>query len=112
MSLPKRIGLIAAIGVFVLAAVAVVVFALGTPTAPQVSPEKAASAGASGDVTAAADVQPGSAADPADPSDPLAIEIPGCVCHSDDPDLVAEHATYRMSECFGCHQDGTPAMGQ
>ena len=43
---------------------------------------------------------------------PLAIQIPGCVCHSDDPQLVEEHATYRMSECFGCHADGTPAMGQ
>lgn len=112
MSWPKRIGLIAAISIFILAAVAVVVFALGKPTATQVPPERAAPAWASGDVIAAPDVQPVSAAVPADSSDPLAIEIPGCVCHSDDPDLVAEHAAYRMSECFGCHQDGTPAMSQ
>ncbi len=43
---------------------------------------------------------------------PLAIQIPGCVCHSDDPQVVEEHAAYRMSECFGCHADGMPEMGQ
>ena len=42
----------------------------------------------------------------ADPNSPLAIQIPGCVCHSDDPDLVEEHAQYRMNQCFGCHAGG------
>jgi hypothetical protein len=45
-------------------------------------------------------------------TDPLAIEIPGCVCHSDDPQVVTEHAAYRMSECFECHADGMPEMGE
>ncbi len=45
----------------------------------------------------------GKEAPPADPDSPLAIEIPGCVCHSDDPKIVEEHASYRMNQCFGCH---------
>ena len=40
-------------------------------------------------------------------SSPLAIEIPGCMCHSDDPDVVAEHEQYRMNQCAGCHMGGT-----
>lgn len=47
-----------------------------------------------------------------DPNSPLAIQIPGCVCHSDDPKVVAEHEQYRMNQCFGCHKDGMPAMGR
>lgn len=43
-----------------------------------------------------------------DPNAPLAVEIPGCVCHSDDPQLVEEHATYRMNQCAGCHAGGVP----
>lgn len=53
----------------------------------------------------------GQAVPPADPNSPLAISIPGCVCHSDDPKLVASHKEYRMNQCAGCHKDGTPAMG-
>lgn len=49
----------------------------------------------------------GKEAPPADPATPLAIEIPGCVCHSDDPKLVKEHAEYRMNQCYGCHS-GAP----
>jgi hypothetical protein len=45
---------------------------------------------------------------PADPKSPLAIQIPGCVCHSDDPKLVEEHASYRMNQCAGCHAGTTP----
>jgi len=101
MSLLTRAGIIAAIGLFVVAGIVVVVFALGKPTAVRVSPETVAPAPAAG---AKAVGEPG--------SDPLAIEIPGCVCHSDDPDLVAEHSAYRMSECFDCHQGGMPAMGR
>jgi hypothetical protein len=46
-----------------------------------------------------------------DPSTPLAIEIPGCTCHSDDPDVVAEHEQYRMNQCAGCHVGGPTAGG-
>jgi hypothetical protein len=31
------------------------------------------------------------------------IPIPGCVCHSNDPVLIAQHSTRRISECAGCH---------
>jgi hypothetical protein len=50
----------------------------------------------------------GQAVPPPDPSSPLAISIPGCVCHSDDPKLVAQHKEYRMNQCAGCHKDGVP----
>ena len=42
------------------------------------------------------------------PNSPLHTSIPGCVCHSDNPKLVEEHAQYRMSECFGCHNGDVP----
>jgi hypothetical protein len=29
--------------------------------------------------------------------------IPGCVCHSDDPVVQAEHSVRRLRECGGCH---------
>ena len=32
--------------------------------------------------------------------------------NTDDPEVVAEHASYRMSQCFECHQSGMPEMGQ
>jgi len=54
----------------------------------------------------------GQAVPPADPNSPLAISIPGCVCHSDDPAQVAEHKQYRMNQCAGCHMDGVPEMAQ
>jgi hypothetical protein len=31
------------------------------------------------------------------------IPIPGCVCHSSDPVVIAQHSTRRISECAGCH---------
>lgn len=31
------------------------------------------------------------------------IPIPGCVCHSSDPVLTAQHARRRMRECGKCH---------
>lgn len=70
--------------------------------------------GATGTTSSGATAPGGASSETAEAEDssPLAIQIPGCVCHSDDPQLVEEHATYRMSECFGCHADGTPAMGQ
>ena len=93
----KRIGIGAGVTVFVLAAVVVTVFAFGKPMTPQVGTEP---------------MSPPADAGPAPVSDPLAVQIPGCVCHSDDPAVVAEHASYRMSECFGCHGGGMPAMGE
>ncbi len=42
---------------------------------------------------------------PPNPTSPLASDIPGCVCHSNNPKLVEEHAAYRMNQCFGCHGD-------
>jgi hypothetical protein len=97
-----------------------VLYAFGTPQAPQ--PMQAAPAGqqapqaatvaageATGDTPAE---QTAGTADgevpPPDPSVPLAIEIPGCVCHSDDPEIVEEHATYRMNQCAGCHAGAVP----
>lgn len=43
-----------------------------------------------------------------DPNSPLAISIPGCKCHSDDPKLVKQHEGYRMNQCAGCHAGQTP----
>lgn len=83
----------------------VVMYALGTPQAPSSPAAQAAPVGGSQVATDAAVPEP-------DPGSPLAIEIPGCTCHSDDPALVAEHAQYRMNQCFGCHAEGMPQMGQ
>ncbi|TDB38016.1 MAG: hypothetical protein D9V44_08205 [Actinobacteria bacterium] len=33
----------------------------------------------------------------------LVVPIPGCVCHSDDPVLQAQHATRHIRDCFTCH---------
>jgi len=64
--------------------------------APEPSPETASESPAGRSVPAP------------DPSVPLAIEIPGCVCHSDDPKIVEEHAEYRMNQCAGCHAGEVP----
>jgi hypothetical protein len=45
---------------------------------------------------------------PPDPRYPLARSIPGCICHSKDAKLVAQHRDYRMNQCFGCHKGGIP----
>ena len=101
--------------------VAVLLYAFGTPT--QGASEGGAPVGVDARPSeAVAEVEPGvptNAAPPMgqvvdgeapapDPSSPLAIEIPGCMCHSDDPDVVAEHEQYRMNQCAGCHMGGTP----
>lgn len=99
----KRVIVGLAAIVLVLGVLVAAMFAFGTPVASQVPPQPAAPAG--GPVDAAEAVSPAST------SGPLAIEVPGCVCHSDDPQVVAEHATYRMSQCFDCHRGGTPQMG-
>ena len=31
------------------------------------------------------------------------IPIPGCVCHSDDPLLQAQHSERRIRDCMECH---------
>ncbi|HET6498633.1 MAG TPA: hypothetical protein VFH17_06245 [Coriobacteriia bacterium] len=43
---------------------------------------------------------------PPDPESPFAFQIPGCRCHSDDPAVVREHASYRLNQCSGCHAGG------
>jgi hypothetical protein len=103
----KRTGVI--VGVVVLAAAVLVaaMFVFGKPVTPQAS-SQATPVGTTD--------PPAGTADPVDSasaggSDPLAVEIPGCVCHSDDPAVVESHASYRMSECFDCHSEGMPGMG-
>jgi hypothetical protein len=112
-------GLVITLAVLVvLAGAAGILWAFGTPQAPvaiapppadaaaievaQEPPETGAASGmpsmGGGDPSAR-----GKKAPPADPNSPLAIQIPGCKCHSDDPVIVEEHAGYRMNQCFGCH---------
>ncbi|MDZ4168444.1 MAG: hypothetical protein U1E26_02145 [Coriobacteriia bacterium] len=128
----KRALLISVVAVAVLVGAGGFVYAFGTPQAPDVAAPAAvpgAAAGLSPEEATAPQVSPvpptepgdgsstmgggdpsarGKKAPPADPSAPLALEIPGCVCHSDDPKLVEEHAGYRMNQCAGCHVGGTP----
>ena len=121
----KRAWLILGAAVVLVAAVAGLAFAFGTPQAP-VSPATApsspaqAGAGAASAPTAAAPVMPqaegaGDGGAPfggeivegevpaPDPQSPFAFQIPGCTCHSDDPAVVEEHANYRLNQCRGCH---------
>lgn len=87
--------LVTAVSVTVLVVAAMVaVYAFGTPQAPT-SP-----------------IAQSAVVPEADPSSPLAIQVPGCVCHSDDPAVVEEHAQYRMNQCFGCHSEGVPEMAR
>lgn len=108
----KRIGTGAGVAVLVIAALVVAMFAFGKPMAPQAPPQASASAEVASPQVGGAPVAPQQEAVPAQGSDPLAVQIPGCVCHSDDPAVVAAHATYRMSQCFDCHSNGMPEMGQ
>jgi hypothetical protein len=98
------------IGILIAMAVVVgaggVLYAFGTPT-------KGAVAVAPASTTLGAPQAPASLGQDAevpepDPSSPLAIEIPGCRCHSDDPKLVKEHEAYRMNQCAGCHAGRVP----
>ncbi len=115
----ERVLIISLAVIAMLSLAVAVVFAFGTPQAPDLAPivETTVSAPPMG----AAAFTGGDGGDsqvtnsevpPPDPGSPLAIEIPGCVCHSDDPVLVEEHADYRMNQCFGCHAGGMPEMGQ
>jgi hypothetical protein len=131
----RRVLIGFAVVIVVLVSAIGVLYVFGTPQAPQVAYQQYAD-GATGSGAGAADPAPlqpdaarvapadaGETSDPmaggakvdpnakppqADPNSPLAIEIPGCVCHSDDPKLVKQHAEYRMNQCAGCHLDGTP----
>ncbi len=121
----SRTLLIATLIIGILAALGGIAYAFGTPqapdsadtatesapaaTAPQVSePTPAPEAGGGGGMGEVPLPGPDAEAPPADPSSPFAIEIPGCVCHSDDPEVVKEHEQYRMNQCAGCHAGGTP----
>ncbi len=95
----KRIVIGAGVTALVLAVLVVAMFAFGKPTIQQAPSSAAAPEGAASGA-------------PAGSSDPLAVEVPGCVCHSDDPQVVEAHATYRMSQCFDCHRDGMPEMSE
>lgn len=98
-------ALIALIVVATLVGAVGVLYAFGTPQAPLPLPASGGGSDASYDGDAAVT----DAEVPApDPRSPLAIQIPGCVCHSDDPKLVEEHASYRMNQCAGCHAGKTP----
>ena len=104
------------IGVLVVVAVLLggvtYMYAFGTPQAPSPAASTEADRVAVADQPGAASTTATGEAPAPDPSSPLAVEIPGCVCHSDDPKLVEEHASYRMNQCFGCHSGGVPEMGQ
>jgi len=111
------IGVLVTVAVLLLGVV--VMYAFGAPqgSAPEVVGNQATTAEPASAPGVASPVQPGAAVTttevPApDPNSPLMIEIPGCVCHSDDPKLVEEHQGYRMNQCFGCHTGGMPEMGQ
>ena len=98
----------------------ILLYMFGTPTATSSGPSASASTSAP-EVSSATPQDSGGApaigevveaeAPPPDPSSPLAIEIPGCTCHSDDPEVVAEHEQYRMNQCAGCHVGGMPMGG-
>lgn len=99
----KRLVLIGSVSALVLVAALAALYFLGTPSRtaqPSQAGTSAQDSRPSQDVAEADEA-------PAD-SSPLAIEIPGCVCHSDDPEVVTEHAAYRMSQCAGCHEGSTP----
>lgn len=122
----QRTITIALAAIAILLTAFVVVYTFGTPQTPEyVAASEAATAPAPSatpvDITQPADAagqgQPpvggevveGEVPEP-DPKVPLAIEIPGCKCHSDDPKLVKQHAKYRMNQCGGCHE-GVPQLG-
>ncbi len=104
----------AAVVVAVLLAAAGFLWFFGSPqsvsvTSPVETTPAVAQDGSSGAPGGESDVSVTSTvAPPPDPNTPLAIEIPGCVCHSDDPAIVEEHSQYRMNQCMGCHAGQVP----
>lgn len=91
----KRILLIVGVVVTLLLVAGGVMYAFGTPQAP----------------TATVPLSEEQEVPAPDPNSPFAIQIPGCVCHSDDPKIVEEHSQYRMNQCAGCHAGETPTSG-
>jgi len=111
------IGVLVTVAVLLLGVV--VMYAFGAPqgSGSEVASTQATTSEPAETLGVGSPVQPGAAVTttevPApDPNSPLMIEIPGCVCHSDDLKLVEEHQGYRMNQCFGCHTGGMPEMGQ
>ena len=106
--------ILSVVTVVLLLAVVAVVFMFGTPQAPAPAVAQQDVPGADAATRHAAPPKPKAKRPPPgqepkpDPNSPLAIQIPGCVCHSDDPKLVEEHSTYRMNQCAGCHSGQTP----
>ena len=120
--LGRRNALVAALGAAIVLLIMLgVLYSFGTPQTPSSAGARPAGAGAGiSDSSAGANspaagyaekVDPGAQAPPADLTSPLAIEIPGCVCHSEDPALVKSHSEYRMNQCAGCHIAGV-SMGR
>ena len=113
----RRTLVVMLVGVAVLLAVLGVLYIFGTPQSAPLSAPSAEASPAMGAATSAAkpdtgaEVKAGGQAPPADPNSPLALEIPGCVCHSEDPALVQSHSRYRMNQCAGCHVAGI-SMGR
>lgn len=104
-----------------LAAVLGVLYFFGAPTPGSTVPVTQAQLESQPSAGAAEQGQPPVAGKPAvpevaadakapepDPNSPLAISIPGCKCHSDDPKLVKQHEGYRMNQCAGCHSGQAP----
>lgn len=113
----QRALIVTVVAIALVAGVGGVLYAFGTPQAPDLAqdggPGPAATAPPPAEQPGGsmADVPlppPGTKPPAADPRSPLAIQIPGCVCHSDDPKTVEEHAEYRMNQCAGCHMGDTP----
>jgi len=100
----KRALIITSVAIALLVVLGGAAYTFGTPQSPDVAVQAASGAAVgSGAVPAA-----GQAVPEPDPNAPLAIEIPGCTCHSDDPAIVERHSTYRMNQCAGCHGGQTP----
>lgn len=121
----QRALVVTVVAIALVAGVGGVLYAFGTPQAPDLAqdagsgpavvPEPQAPAPAeqpaeepSGSMSDVPLPPPGTKPPAADPNSPLAIQIPGCVCHSDDPKTVEKHAEYRMNQCAGCHMGDTP----
>ncbi|MBS3956896.1 MAG: hypothetical protein KGZ40_05150 [Clostridiales bacterium] len=108
----KAVAIVAgAVGFAIVAAA--LAFAFGTPQAPSVSngDVPAAQAQASTPVPASQGADAPVVPAPAEEKAPFAVQIPGCRCHSDNPEVVERHSKYRMSECRSCHAGDSPGMG-
>lgn len=86
----KRVAIVIGWAVAALLALGVVAYAFGGPARPtrEVRAEYDA-------LVAAGEAQA--------VKQPFVVPIPGCRCHSDDPEAIVTHATYRMRDCSDCH---------